>query len=60
MLEKDYLRAAADAVTEQAFDTPGLGVLVDPDVAEFMGAFSEGALTLDDLDGLELPEVRDE
>lgn len=46
--EKDYLRAAADAVSEQAIDNPGFGIPVDPDVADFMGAFTEDAVTLAD------------
>lgn len=57
-MEKEYLRAAADAVTEQAFDNPGIGIPVDPDVAEYMGAFMETALSPGDLDGT--PEVGDE
>jgi len=49
-MDKEYLRAAADIVDAQATDDPMLGVPVDPDVAEFMGAFAEPALGLDDLD----------
>lgn len=42
---EDYLRAAADAVMEQLTADPiGPGVPVDPDVAEFMGAFEEDAI----------------
>ena len=47
--EKDYLQFAALRVAEQAADDPLIGVPVDPDVADFMGAFTEDALTLDDL-----------
>ena len=47
MENKDYLRAAADAVMQQVSD--GLAVPVDPDVADFMGAFTEEAVTLDDM-----------
>ncbi len=47
--EKDYLQSAALRVAEQAADDPLIGVPVDPDVADFMGAFTEDALTLDDL-----------
>ena len=47
--EKDYLQSAALRVAEQAVDDPLIGVSVDPDVADFMGAFTEDALTLDDL-----------
>lgn len=49
MKEQEYLRAAADAVTEQAFDNPGFGIPVDPDVADYMGAFTEDAVALADL-----------
>lgn len=47
---KEYLQAAARAVDVQATESPELGIPVDPDVAEFMGAFEEGALSLDDVD----------
>ena len=48
MHEKDYLKAAACAVEEQAEANPGLGIPVDPDLADFMGAFEESAVTADD------------
>lgn len=48
-LEKDYLKAAATAVERQALESPDLGIPVDPDVAEFMGAFEEQAVGLDDV-----------
>lgn len=48
-MEKEYLRKAADAVTKQAFENPGFGVPVDPDVAEYMGAFTEDAIALADM-----------
>ena len=35
----DYLQAAARRVEQQALDNPGLGIPVDPDVADYMGAF---------------------
>lgn len=38
----DYLTAAADAVSRAAADGP---VAVDPDVADFMGAFEDDALS---------------
>ena len=49
-MDKEYLAAAAAIVNAQAAANPDLGIPVDPDVAEFMGAFEEGALGLDDLD----------
>ena len=36
----EYLEAAAQKVEQQAMDNPGLGIPVDPDVADYMGAFS--------------------
>jgi len=41
---KDYLQAAAKAVEEQVAENPALGVPVDPDVAEYMGAFEDLAM----------------
>lgn len=35
----EYLEAAARNVEEQAMDNPGFGIPVDPDVADYMGAF---------------------
>ncbi len=49
-MDKEYLAAAAAIVDAQAAANPDLGIPVDPDVAEFMGAFEEGALSLDDVD----------
>lgn len=44
----DFLLAAAQAVERQAVENPGLGIPVDPDVAEYMGAFEEKAFSSDD------------
>ena len=51
---KDYLTAAAKAVAEQLADNAALYVPLDPDVADFMGAFREDSLSLADVveDGL--------
>lgn len=35
----EYLQAAARRVEQQALDNRGLGIPVDPDVADYMGAF---------------------
>lgn len=35
----EYLKAAAQKVEQQTLDNPGLGIPVDPDVADYMGAF---------------------
>jgi hypothetical protein len=42
--------SAALAADRQASADPVAGVSVDPNVADFMGAFEEDALTIDDLD----------
>ena len=48
--EKDYLKAAVNVVAQQVTDNPLWGgVAVDPDVADWMGAFTESAVTLADL-----------
>jgi hypothetical protein len=54
MTDKDYLAAAARAVAEQLADNAALHVPLDPDVADFMGAFHEDALSLAEVieDGL--------
>jgi len=55
MTDKDYLAAAAKAAAEQLADDASLSIPLDPDVADFMGAFQEDALSLADVieDGLE-------
>jgi len=53
-MDTSFLAAAAAVVDEQATREPGLGIPADPDVAEFMGAFEESALELNDLDDGEL------
>lgn len=55
MHDKEYLSAAAMAVARQLAENPViLGIPIDPDVADFMGAFVEDALGLADVieDGL--------
>ena len=48
--EKDYLKAAVNVVAQKVTDNPLWGgVAVDPDVADWMGAFTESAVTLADL-----------
>ena len=48
--EKDYLKAAVNVVAQQVTDNPLWGgVADDPDVADWMGAFTESAVTLADL-----------
>lgn len=48
-MDKKYLTAAANVVDAQATELPDPGIPVDPDVADFMGAFEETAVGLDDL-----------
>jgi hypothetical protein len=44
-LESDGVRAAADVIMRQSEEAAGeYGIPVDPDVADFMGAFQEDAL----------------
>ena len=49
MHDKEYLTAAANMVGSQLAEEPTLALPLDPDVADFMGAFTEDALTLADL-----------
>ena len=55
MQDKEYLRAAAKAIAQQIEgDSVILGIPLDADVADYMGAFPEEAITLADMveDGL--------
>ena len=55
MQNKEYLRAAAKAIAQQLEgNNLIIGVPLDPDVADYMGAFVEEAITLADVveDGL--------
>lgn len=55
MQNKEYLRAAAKAIAQQIEgNNLIIGVPLDPDVADYMGAFEEEAITLADVveDGL--------
>ena len=55
MQDKEYLAAAARVVAQQLADNPIiLSIPIDPDVADFMGAFREDAIALADVieDGL--------
>ena len=55
MQNKEYLAAAALAVAQQLAENPViLSIPIDPDVADFMGAFTEDALELANMieDGL--------
>ena len=50
MHDKEYLAAAARTVAQQLADNPTiLSIEADPDVADYMGAFTEDAITLADL-----------
>ena len=57
MKTDEYLKAAADAVERQLLNHPDLGLPVDPDVADFMGAFEETAVSPGDFDPLADAEV---
>lgn len=47
---KDFLKSAALAVENQVAENPHLGIPVDPDVADFMGAFAEDQSILEAID----------
>ena len=47
---EQHLKMAAKAVEALGMASPGRGIPVPPDVAEFMGAFEENAVSLDDFD----------
>jgi hypothetical protein len=54
--QQDYRQHAAHVIEAQLLSSPALatiGIPVDPDVAETMGAFEEQALTSFDLDDLD-------
>lgn len=46
-MEKEYLTAAAKTIEQQAMDNPGIGIPVDPAVADFMGAFESWEVPVD-------------
>lgn len=58
-MNKEHLESAARAVEAQTLDEPGLGIPVDPDVAEFMGAFRETAVSPEDFDTTGIKEMSD-
>ncbi len=47
--DKEYLDTAARSVYRQMEDDPLLGIPVDPDVAEHMGAFRDDAMSEEDV-----------
>ena len=50
MQNKEYLAAAARSVAQQLTEHPViLSISIDPDVADFMGAFTEDAIDLADV-----------
>lgn len=49
MTHKEYLAAAARSAAEQISADPSLYVPLDPDVADYLGAFQEDAIILADL-----------
>lgn len=50
MHDKEYLAAAARSVAQQLAENPViLSIPIDPDVADFMGAFTEDAIELADV-----------
>jgi len=55
----EYLKAAAHSVLLQAEENPGVGIPVDPDVAEFMGAFRSDEKLIDVIEGAAGTEEED-
>lgn len=53
----DFYLEAARVVDRQVSTNPGLGIPVDPDVAEHMGAMEDEALVADLLDDVEGSET---
>lgn len=53
----EYLKAAAQKVEQQAMDNPGMGIPVDPDVADYMGAFHNDEDMGDVLEGVNSEEI---
>ena len=50
MHDKEYLAAAARTVAQQLADNPTiLSIEADPDVADYIGAFTEDAIALADM-----------
>lgn len=61
MNRNNELIAAAEAVIRQTEEAQGLfGIPVDPDVADYMGAFAEEALGPDDLSDDRLLSANDQ
>lgn len=58
--DKEYLKAAAAEVERQLMENPDLAIPVDPDVAEYMGAFEETALTEADVEDDALRGIDDD
>ena len=58
--EKAYLDAAADEVYRQMEENPGVPISVDPDVAEYMGAMEDDAMSFEDALVAAQPLLEDE
>ncbi len=54
--EMEYLRSAAERVVQEIVENPDIGISVDPDVAEFMGAFESDENLADVIAGKEVPD----
>lgn len=55
-MNDEYLQMAAEAIEHQAAENPDIGIPVDPEVADYMGAFEERAVNLEDFDPLDEEE----
>ena len=50
MNDHEFLKTAAQAVEDQALENPEIAIPVEPEVADFMGAFSDPAIDPDDFE----------
>jgi hypothetical protein len=53
----EYLEASAKIIEQQVMDNPGIGIPVDPDVADYMGAFDSDEDMGDVLEGVASEEI---
>jgi len=46
----EILKASSEVVEVQAMDNPGIAIPVDPDLADFLGAFVDAAINQNDFE----------
>ena len=57
--DKNYLEAAAAAVEREMLENPGVAIPDDPDVAAYMGAMEDDAMSFEDALESARPEEAD-